>query len=258
MRIDGIDHIYIICCGKFKQRKEYIENAMNVFNFDKDYYTLTMNDPVLNFSENSYWETLTHDIINEYYNTDPNVRKDELIITKQDKYAPEKVSLVDIAVSINHMLVWKDIVKKGYQNTLILEDDIIFFKDSFQKLNNILNVLPSDYDFISLEDGAKMHATMYGHTITPDKLLYHIECGRMRCTGSYLISNKACKKIINLHSKRKWTLEIDHIVDLYGALGLVKVYWAEPVVFTQGSQCGIYRSGVQTKSIKKITCDDLK
>lgn len=247
MKFPNIDHIYIICCGKFKDRKEYMEKVFKSLNMDESYYTFTMNDPALNFGGNSYWESLTQDIIDEYYNSDVDERKKELMITEQIKYATEKVSLPDIAVSINHLLVWKDVVRKKYKNVLILEDDIIFFKESIERLFNVLKVLPDDYDLISLEDGAMMHATMYGHKIVPEKLLYKIATGRMRCTGAYLITDKACNKLCALQKKRKWTLEIDHIIDLYGKLELLTIYWAEPVAFTQGSQRGIYETGVQNK-----------
>jgi GR25 family glycosyltransferase involved in LPS biosynthesis len=228
-----------------------MENARKVFGFDESYFTLTVDNPDLNFSRNSYWETLTKDIIDNYYSTCPIERRKELEVTEQVKYAPLNVSLADIAVSINHLLVWKDVVKKKYENILVLEDDIIFFKESFTKLSeNILSDLPPDFDIISLEDGALMHADMYGHHILPQKYLYKIAEGRMRCTGAYIITQKACKTICHLHSKKKWTLEIDHVIDLYGKLGLLNIYWAEPCLFTQGSQKGYYKSGVQSKDVK--------
>ncbi len=254
MRIIGVDHVYIICCGKFKDREAYMRNVKEKFGFDQAYFTLTMDDKSLNFSENSYWESLTQHVIDQYYITDRVERQKELIITGQDIYAPRDISLADIAVSINHLLVWKDIVKNNHKNVLVLEDDILFFQNSLDHLQNkILQNLPDDYDLISLEDGAHMHATMYGHDITEDKYLYKIDCGRMRCTGAYLMNGKAAKKIVSLHEKKRWTLEIDHVIDLYGKLGLLNIYWAEPCIFTQGSQKGIYKSGVQTKNIKRIT-----
>jgi hypothetical protein len=108
-----------------------------------------------------------------------------------------------------------------------------------------MKCLPSDFDIISLEDGASMHADRFGHTITSDKLLYKIENGRMRCTGSYLITEKACKIMIAMQNKVKWSLEIDHIIDLYGRMKILNIYWAEPNIFTQGSQRGVYNSNIQ-------------
>lgn len=253
MKLPKVDHIYIVCCGKFEDRTKYMRQVMKSLGFDDDYYTLSMDDRELNFSENSFWESLTPQIVNEYYIVDQKERNKELTITEQDAYAPKDISLADISVSINHLLIWKQAMKRKYQNILVLEDDILFFNESIKGLTEILKVLPSDYDFVSLEDGAHMHATMFGHVIHPEKLLYHISSGRMRCTGAYLMSSKACETVCAAHSKKKWTLEIDHVIDLYGKLGLVKVYWAEPCVFTQGSQKGVYRSGVQAKKIKSRT-----
>lgn len=231
---------------------------MKSLGFSEEYYTLTLQDPALNFSENSYWESLDKKTIDQYYDVDIESRKKELIVTEQIKYAPVNISLADISVSISHLLVWKDAAKKKYKRVLVLEDDILFFPDSMRKLHAIVKNLPEGFDLISLEDGAMMHANMYGHKIVPEQLLYKIDSGRMRCTGSYLISRKACENIVKWHEQKKWTLEIDHVIDLYGKLGLLEIWWAEPCVFTQGSQRGVYGSGVQEKHIKKMTIHDLR
>ena len=257
LMIKGIDHIYIVCCGKFKDRHEYMSKTMQQLGFEKQYFTFLKDDPALNFSQNSFWEELSHEIINQFYDVDVESRRKELIVTEQIDYAPKNISLADIAVSISHLLIWKHVIKRNHKQVLILEDDILFFRDSIQKLKNIIEVLPNDFDLVSLEDGAGMHATMFGHTLRPDKLLYDIPTGRMRCCGAYIISGKACANICKWHQQKKWTLEIDHVLDLYGKLGLLNVYWAEPCVFTQGSQRNVYSSGVQSKHIKKMTIHDL-
>ena len=41
MKIEGIDKIYIVCCGKFQDRYEYMLRAMNELGFDKNYYLYT-------------------------------------------------------------------------------------------------------------------------------------------------------------------------------------------------------------------------
>lgn len=258
MKIEGIDHVYIVCCGKFQDRYEYMERAMNELGFNKNYYTFLKEDPELNFSKNSYWEELSREVIDTYYDVDVESRKKELIVTDQIKYAPRDISLADIAVSISHLLIWRQVDKREYDRVLVLEDDILFFKNSIEDLRGILRVAPNDFDLISLEDGAGMHATMYGHTIVPEKLLYKIPTGRMRCCGAYVITGKACSNICKWHRRKRWTLEIDHVLDLYGRLGLLNVYWAEPCIFTQGSQRNVYSSGVQSKHIKKMTVHDLK
>lgn len=256
--IEGIDHIFIVCCGKFQQRYEYIKKMIEKLGFSDEYVSFLKDDPDLNFSKRSYWEELDEETIAKYYDVDPKSRLKELVITEQVKFAPKDISLADIAVSISHLLIWKKTVKKEFQNVLVLEDDILFFQDSMQKLKDILKVLPEDYDLVSLEDGAGMHASMFGHQIIPSKLLYNIASGRMRCCGAYLISAKACANIVKWHFQKKWTLEIDHVLDLYGKLGLLDVYWAEPTIFTQGSQRNVYQSGVQSKHIKEVTIETLK
>jgi GR25 family glycosyltransferase involved in LPS biosynthesis len=251
MRFDGLDHIYIVSCGKFPERRGYLEYIFQLINLDIDFYTFSMDKENLNFTKGletkdiGSWETLTQNTIDLYYTEDPVQRKNELTIVNQKDHANPTISKAAIGLGINHLLIWKDIIKNGYKNVLILEDDTLFFNNSVKRLNSILANLPQYYDIISLEDGAMMHADMYGHKITSDKLLYKIDCGRMRCTGAYLITNKACNFMIRMNEKRKWSLEIDHVIDLYGHLKILSIHWAEPNVFTQGSQRGIYKSSIQ-------------
>ena len=118
-------------------------------------------------------------------------------------------------------------------------------KESLSRLERVLSNLPKDYDVVSLEDGAGLHASRYGIKMTEDKSLYKIPDGRMRCTGAFIISNECCAKLVQLNEKKRYTLEIDMQMWLYGSLGLLNMYWAEPHVFTQGSQKGIYKSSIQ-------------
>jgi hypothetical protein len=138
---------------------------------------------------------------------------------------------------------------------LIVEDDILFLKNTVLNLNALTNNLPDYFDVISLDNGDGLTVSNYLKDVKIDdtKRAYKIENGRMRFTGSYIINKKTCSKLLKLNKKRKFSLEIDMQLWLYGKLKLLNVFWAEPIIFTQGSQNNTYTSQIQENNQQTIT-----
>jgi GR25 family glycosyltransferase involved in LPS biosynthesis len=252
MKFLNIDHIYIVHCDQFQDRFKYLKKTFDNLNLSCDYY---------DFVTNTYKDTLTDTIISKYYNTNTDTRLTELKIIGEDKYLTKNISKGNISCGINHINIWNMVKESSFNNVLILEDDILFLEKSINNLVEVTMQLPKDFDIISLEDGAGLTVSNYiknknknnNNNIVPEKLLYKIPDGRMRCTGSYIINKNTCTKLLNLNNKRKFTLEIDMQLWLYGKLKLLNVYWAEPNVFTQGSQRGVYKSCIQEEKTKDST-----
>ena len=238
MKFMNIDHIYIIHCKPFIQRYEYLTNTFRKLNIPDDYY---------DFVVNTHKTNLTNETISKYYTTNETIRMMELKIIGEDKYLNPEISKGAISCGINHIMVWEKILNEtSHKNILILEDDILFMENTINNLVEITMQIPKDYDIISLEDGAGLKVSNYiTKNINPDKVLYKVQDGRMRCTGAYIINRKACAKLVKLNKQRKFSLEIDMQLWLYGKLHLLHIYWAEPNVFTQGSQRGVYKSEIK-------------
>lgn len=239
MRFPNISHIYIIHCETLKDRYAYIKKVMEK-HFPEDYYT---------FKVNTYKDTLTDETINKYYTMDKTTRNKELRIIGEDKYLNEEISKGNISCAINHLLVWDEIVNSEHDRVLILEDDILFLEDTLSHMIEIMSEVKDEHDIISLEDGAGL--TIESMKIEPEeeKTIYKIDNGRMRCTGAYVINKKTCSKLVQLNKKRKFSLEIDMQLWLYGALKVINVYWSYPTAFTQGSQRGVFKSEIQEQNI---------
>lgn len=238
MRFPRIDHIYIVHCHQFTERYDHIEKVLQQFDIPSDYYT---------FVVNTHKDTLSDDIIDEYYTRDTKQRHKELSAIGEDKYLTSNISKGAISCGINHLLIWKTIIQKNHQNyVLVLEDDAIT-KDNFLSL--FLEILAEldmrKHDIVSLEDGCNLKIQKYGIQPYADKQLYKTPDGRMRCTAAYLIQKNTCEKLVKLNTKRKFSLEIDMQMWLYANLGFYNVYWAEPTVFSQGSQKGVFMSEIQ-------------
>jgi hypothetical protein len=99
-------------------------------------------------------------------------------------------------------------------------------------------------------DGCNLH--IENHKLIPNKNIYE-KCvyptgrggdGATRCTDSYIITktcaSKLCEYINNLEDKIK--LPIDWWLNVSVRDNNFKVYWAEPTIVTQGTQCGIFQS----------------
>lgn len=242
MRVSNIDHIIIIHCEQLTDRFKYLDEKLKSIGFQSDYY---------DFLVNTHKDTMTKEVVESYYTTDPNIRLKELQLIGEDKFLLKFINDGNVSCGINHVLAWKEIAKHSeWNNVLVLEDDTIITDTSLGNLCDVAQNLPnieSDFDIISLEDGAGMTVpNRYPQiSINPDVPFYKSPDGRMRCTGAYIINKNACQKLVKLNKMRKFSLEIDMQLWLYGKLGLLNIYWAEPCVFTQGSQKGVYKSAIQ-------------
>lgn len=60
---------------------------------------------------------------------------------------------------LSHYYCWKDSLEKGYNYTLILQDDVYFVNDICEKIDNIVGHLPNDAEIVNLG----LHSLACGH-----------------------------------------------------------------------------------------------
>lgn len=159
-----------------------------------------------------------------------------------------------IAITLSHLYAYKQISEK-YDDGLIFEDDIILSDDFINIYNKYINQLPIDYDMFFIGDGCNLH--IENNKLLPDKNVYE-KClyptgwggdGGTRCIDSYLVNKKCAIEIVNYFNNltEKITLPPDWFLNVVIRNKQFKIYWAEPTIVTQGSQCGIFE-----RSIKNI------
>lgn len=56
----------------------------------------------------------------------------------------------ELGCSMSHIAVWKDAQEKGYNFILVLEDDVLFGGDFEKKLNNLLEAVQENFDWVYL------------------------------------------------------------------------------------------------------------
>jgi glycosyl transferase family 25 len=123
-----------------------------------------------------------------------------------------------IGCAISHMKIYEDALKNNYKNILVLEDDVYFTDDLYEVLDKAMSELPEDYDILYLgcvglcdkKQVYNMDLYLIFH------LLFKLLCKSKKqitnnkyihvpkfplSTHAMIISNKGCKKLLNVIGK---------------------------------------------------------
>jgi len=147
----------------------------------------------------------------------------------------------EISLAYKHLKIYEQIVEEDIPVSLVLEDDALFEDDFAHKFNFNLAHTPRDWDFIFIGSGCDLR-------ISPDtrregQVAYLKEHPASKCTDSYVITKKASEKI--LETLTPLSFPIDFELNYQMCLHDMRVYWWDPPIIRQGSQCGMFRSTVQ-------------
>lgn len=167
-----IEKIYVINLDRRKDRLEHIKRDCKNANINFERFS-AVNGKELNKHQ---------EYIDKYIDTSKNLKNGQ------------------IGCALSHIKIWEDIVKNGYSNTVILEDDGFIPNNFNTVLKNSLNSLPKKWDLVSF-NCSWCQATAY------NKYLYKLNTNI--CTLSYLVSNEGARKLLHLFSKKKMGLPID-------------------------------------------------
>jgi GR25 family glycosyltransferase involved in LPS biosynthesis len=103
--------------------------------------------------------------------------------------APEGlfISKTEWGCADSHIRVWRDIVYNGYDTVLVFEDDISLVPDFKYKLEQIIDELPPDWDFVNLGAPVNFRDDM-------KKVSDNVVAGQSVLAHAYLIRLKCAKK----------------------------------------------------------------
>lgn len=152
-----------------------------------------------------------------------------------------------IGGSFSHILLWNTIWRMGYEEALILEDDVEFVDDFKEKFEVTYKELPTDWNMFRL--GAIYWPGTSGEIfkVSPHLVKYHPVCFH-----AYMVKRSILKTLIQTMSIS--FIDIDWAV-LYDLKDLLKIYIADPVLVTEKS----YNNGSRVKEgiWKSISNPDL-
>jgi glycosyl transferase family 25 len=184
-------------------------------------------------------EKRLYDILGKQYGFDfefLNKDSDELIPSYFIEDIYKVMNRGAIMCSLNHIMFYETIVRRGDKIALILEDDPYFSKHFLKQLLPIVSesqTLQPGF-IISLENSTLKFPPR--NVIKKGKYLYEASFGR--CVGAYIIDNIAAKNILERLKKNKCDKVIDHWHNDLIRENVFKIYWAHPTCVEQGSISG--------------------
>ena len=140
-----------------------------------------------------------------------------------------------IGSGVSHMKIYEDALKNNYKNILVLEDDVYFSEDLYEELNKAMTELPEDYDILYLgcfgRCDKKQVYNMDLYFIF-NLIIYFLSKFKSTCKNEcekklnnkykylhipefplsahgLIISNKGCKKLLNLIEKLNYSIDVN-------------------------------------------------
>jgi len=204
-----IDSIYISHCEKLYDRLDYIDSVLShplLYNKTK-IISFTEEDDKKNLENSSYYkDTLWKN----------DLKDTEIFIAEQ------------------MFFIYEDIVKNGFKNTLILEDDFVFSENFDRKYKLYFDSLPDDYDCVFMSSCDILNVPK-----NYNNLFWESE--KSRCTCAYLVSLNFCEKMT---SNKKYFSPIDWHLNFIKSELNFKYYWTKDILFNQGSETK-YKSNIR-------------
>lgn len=147
----------------------------------------------------------------------------------------DKYKLGNLGCTISHLNLYREILENGYKHMLILEDDVVIDKKLFNKLPNILESLPKNWDICILGFSCQFkhdkRCKSNDSAIKINNDIYKINY--FYGTYAYILSFKGAEKIINNIYPIWW--HIDTMLSYLIKKGILNVYATIPnLVFHPG------------------------
>ena len=152
-----------------------------------------------------------------------NLSKEEL-----DKYVTKTCQNICpnglVGCAISHMKIYEDALKNNYKNILVLEDDVYFTDDLYEELDKAMSELPENYDILYIGcNGLSNKKQVFkldllfiielflsninnNKKITNNKYI-HVPKFALT-THAMIISNKGCKKLLNVIGKISYHIDM--------------------------------------------------
>jgi len=164
----------------------------------------------------------------------------------------------ELSLHLKHLYLYRLMLSENYEEVLVLEDDVILSDNFMKKLTEYMTQMPKDYDMLFIGDGCNLHIPR--NQLVANQYIY-AKClhetawggnGAAKCTDSYIIHQRCAKKLCDyvadagaaLDETKKINLPADWWLNKAARDLVLKVYWAEPTIVSQGSQNGMFSRSI--------------
>lgn len=236
---DFFDNIYVITLQRAEERHQHIKKELEGLNYEfffgKDKQTFTIENLK---KEGIYNESMAK--LNHRYG--------------------KPMWDGQIGCAWSHAEVYRDMIEKGYQKVLILEDDIVIDTKAAENIEVIMNCLPPYWELLyfgfaerekapvtaPLKKGfyhllRRFGSLKFSHTtinhLYPKKISEHIyQAGYHDATHAYAITESAAKKLLTLQQPISFIA--DNLLAYAVTNEIVKGYITLPKIINQQYQVG--------------------
>jgi len=157
---------------------------------------------------------------------------------------PRPASAGEVSLILKHRIAYERIIDGGFEYAIIAEDDLLFNAQSEAYLQEILRLLPNDFDYIDLAGGLGLSPRVGNRLV--NGYFYEIDPPRPRTTCCAILRRGLVERFLRINPPLVGG--IDWMLIYLFRLIRAKVYWVEPLVFRHGSQEGAYQSNLAPPS----------
>ena len=143
-----------------------------------------------------------------------------------------------------HLVAYQRMIRDGWNDALVLEDDMFLSEDFVEELNLSLKELRSrpglaEAAYISLENSGLRPLNKIA-TEEPGVTLYRASKGRD--TGAYWLTRASAERFLERAATAKIRESTPFFQNILFEPGVVELYWRHPAIAEQGSHSGKFDS----------------
>ena len=248
-----VDKVFII---NIKNRKDRLNNIIkhlyynNITNIERfDAVVPIMNEPISLIDYNDYINQLKTDV--DFFQ-DFKIETYNKMSFEWIKHCNHNINYIkgQIGCKSSHVKIIEEAKKRNYKAILILEDDICFIKNWEFHLNNSINILNDNYDFLYLTNNHAVSYEQINDFIV--KPIYGLQ------TGGYIIKNTMYDHIIKNAMNSGQEIDVFYSNSIQNNINF-KVFTICPNIINQiesyssiENRVVSYSSSIKLNTIRKI------
>ena len=159
----------------------------------------------------------------------------------------------EISCSLKHIAAWEKIASGTSDGGFVFEDDVLINLKKFKPvIEDALSEFHTDWKglgCISLGDGMALHVPWTKRK--KGRRLYLAD--HIRNSDSYWINKETARRRVEWVKENGFSLPADHLINTIDAELKITTLWLEPTVVSQGSQTGLFPSGIQAQDQGKLS-----
>ena len=195
-------HIFICHYTPLVERKKHIEKE-----FSK------LKNIVVHFITEYDKENIESEICSQYFINSIDEQLLRTIFYSHNKQCPrfhsKPLSPAEMSLSLKHYTACKQIIEQKLSYALIIEDDAVFSYDFMNKMQEMIEALPLEWD-VYFPNSTHTMFQMDSIHIEENNFISKRAHPATAYTISYLIKKSTCEKVVSEIEKNKIALPIDH------------------------------------------------